>query len=52
MENTTSEMHLIGELPILGFKMSDFNIEPPTAMFETFRTGDEVTIKYDILLHK
>lgn len=31
-------------------KMSDFGVEPPTAMFGSIRTGDEVSIKYDILI--
>ena len=29
-------------------KMTDFNIEPPTAMFGTIKTGDEITIKYTV----
>lgn len=33
-------------------KMTDFGIEPPTAMFGTLQTGDEVTIKYEIQLNK
>ncbi|UKM66085.1 YceI family protein [Flavobacteriaceae bacterium GSB9] len=28
------------------FKMTAFNIEPPTALFGTITTGDEVTIKF------
>lgn len=31
-------------------KMSDFNISPPTAMFGTIKTGDEIEIKYDVIL--
>ncbi|MEH0155092.1 YceI family protein [Limibacter armeniacum] len=30
------------------FKMSEFGIEPPTAMFGTVKTGDEVTIEYSV----
>jgi polyisoprenoid-binding protein YceI len=30
------------------FKMSDFNIDPPTAMFGTIKSGDEVTIDFNI----
>ncbi|MCB4797960.1 YceI family protein [Neotamlana laminarinivorans] len=29
------------------FKMSEFNIEPPTALFGTVTTGDEITIKFN-----
>jgi polyisoprenoid-binding protein YceI len=28
------------------FKMTDFGVEPPTAVFGTIKTGDEITIKY------
>lgn len=31
-------------------KMTDFGIEPPTAMFGTLTTGDEVTVIYDLKL--
>jgi hypothetical protein len=30
-------------------KMSDFNIEPPVMMLGTLRTGDEITITYNIV---
>lgn len=30
------------------FKMTDFNISPPTAMFGTIKSGDEITIDFDI----
>jgi polyisoprenoid-binding protein YceI len=30
------------------FKMTDFNIDPPTAMFGTIKSGDEITIDFDI----
>ena len=42
-------MHLSGEAPM---KMTDFDIAPPTAIFGTLKTGDEVVIKYDIFLTK
>ena len=29
-------------------KMTEFDIEPPSVMFGTIRSGDEITIKYDI----
>lgn len=35
-----------------GFKLTDFNIEPPTAMFGTIKTGNEVAIHYNIQLSK
>jgi polyisoprenoid-binding protein YceI len=31
-------------------KMSEFNIDPPTAMFGTIKTGDEITIEYNLIL--
>ena len=27
--------------------MTDFNVEPPTAMFGTIKTGDEITINFE-----
>ena len=30
-------------------KMTDYDIDPPKAMFGTLKTGDEVTIKYDFV---
>lgn len=33
-------------------KMSEYGINPPRAMFGTIRTGDEVTIKFDLTLYK
>ncbi|WP_281615549.1 YceI family protein [Flammeovirga sp. SubArs3] len=30
------------------FKMSQYSVEPPTAMFGTITTGDEVSIIYDV----
>ena len=34
-----------GEVPL---KMSDFNIEQPTAMMGTIKTGDEIVVKFDL----
>ncbi|MBD0825200.1 YceI family protein [Aestuariibaculum marinum] len=31
------------------FKMTDFKVDPPTAMFGTITTGDEVTVKYSTI---
>lgn len=42
-----NEMHLEGSIPL---KMSDYKITPPTAMFGTLKTGDEVEIVYIIFL--
>jgi len=33
-------------------KMSDFNIDAPTAMFGTITTGDQITIKYNTIFTK
>jgi hypothetical protein len=33
-------------------KMSDFGIEPPTAMLGTLKTGDDIVITYNIILQK
>lgn len=30
------------------FKMSEYNIDPPTALMGTIKTGDEVTIKFNV----
>lgn len=38
-----------GRIPL---KMSDFGIEPPTAMMGTLKTGDVVQIIYELTLHK
>ena len=34
------------------FKMTDFNVEPPTALFGTIKTGDEITIKFNTFFLK
>jgi polyisoprenoid-binding protein YceI len=42
-----------GDLQITGskkIKMTDFNMEPPTAMMGTIKVGDEVIIGFDIVL--
>jgi polyisoprenoid-binding protein YceI len=31
-------------------KMTDFNVEPPSIMLGTIKTGDQVTVKFDLLL--
>ena len=49
VKNATSEMQLKGSVPV---KMTDFDITPPTAMFGTLKTGDDIVIHYDILITK
>lgn len=39
-------INVIGEKSI---KMTDYNIEPPTALFGTITTGDEITIKFNTI---
>ena len=34
------------------FKMTDFNIQPPTAIMGTIKTGDEVTIRLEMVFSK
>lgn len=34
------------------FKMTEFGIDPPTAVFGTIKTGDEITIAYTLQLSK
>ena len=51
--NATSKELTAGGLLIAGstkLKMSDFGVEPPTAMFGTLTTGDEVTVNYEIII--
>lgn len=33
-------------------KMTDFGVEPPTAVFGTIKTGDEITVDYTLQLKK
>lgn len=35
-----------GKIPI---KMKDYNVEPPTALFGTIKTGNEVTVEYKMV---
>ncbi|MFD2101495.1 hypothetical protein [Flagellimonas iocasae] len=39
------KISLSGGLPM---KLSDFNIEPPTAMFGQIKTGNDITINFDL----
>jgi polyisoprenoid-binding protein YceI len=33
------------------FKMSDFKMEPPTAMMGSIKVGDEVTVNFDVIIN-
>ena len=46
-ESGSQKISFTGSVSI---KMTDFNISPPTAMFGTLKTGDEITIKYEIVI--
>ncbi|MEQ8470353.1 MAG: YceI family protein [Marinoscillum sp.] len=46
-ESGSQKISFTGSVSI---KMTDFNISPPTAMFGTMKTGDEVTIEYKIIV--
>ena len=48
-EQADGQIRLKGSYPML---MSDFNIERPTAMYGSLRTGDEVTVHFDLLVAK
>ncbi|TDD98723.1 YceI family protein [Flavobacterium cellulosilyticum] len=41
----TGDYELKGSFPL---KMTDFGMKPPTAMLGTMKTGDAVTIKFDV----
>ncbi|RMH68117.1 MAG: YceI family protein [Bacteroidetes bacterium] len=40
-------IRLTGRLPL---RMTDFGVDPPTAMLGTLKTGDEVTVHFDVVL--
>ena len=44
---TNNQINLIGEK---SFKMTDFKIDPPKALFGTITTGDDITIKFNTVL--
>lgn len=46
---TAESLNVSGEYTL---KMSEYGIDPPRAMLGTIRTGDEVTISFDIALYK
>lgn len=46
---TAESLNVSGDYTL---KMTDYGIDPPRAMLGTIRTGDEVTITFDITLYK
>jgi polyisoprenoid-binding protein YceI len=51
--NITGTQLKNGNIEITGskdMKMTDFNIDPPTALLGTMRTRDEITIEFKIVL--
>lgn len=42
-------IRLTGEVPL---KMSDFGIDPPTAVLGTLRSDDDVTVRFDVTVHR
>lgn len=50
MEMTSWAEESITVIGKVALKMTDFNIEPPIALFGTVKTGDEITIKFNITL--
>ena len=42
----TGRFRFTGEVPLL---MSDFGIKPPTAMLGTLKTGDAITVAFDVV---
>ncbi|MFC0875735.1 YceI family protein [Saccharicrinis sp. FJH2] len=47
--NSNNQFEAKGSLKL---KMSDYNIDAPTAMFGTITTGDVITIEYDFIFTK
>jgi len=46
VDHNQDQFKVKGDIPL---KMSDFGIEPPTAMMGTMKTGDDIVIHYEIL---
>lgn len=49
MDVANDAFHFHGEKSL---KLSDFQIEPPTAMFGQIETGDDITVSVDVLFGK
>lgn len=39
----------VGQAPV---RMSDFGVDPPTALFGTLKTGDDVVVHFDVIVGK
>lgn len=53
--NVTAKMLPNGGIQFKGskkFKMSDFKVDPPSFMFGAMKTGDDVTISFDVTFSK
>ena len=51
MNMTVKAMVTQGKVQFTGsytLKMTDFSVKPPTAMFGTIKTGDEITVKFNV----
>ncbi|MCB0564557.1 MAG: YceI family protein [Phaeodactylibacter sp.] len=51
--SATSKVNSAGNITFSGskaIKMTDYGMEPPTALMGTIKTGDDVTIKYELTL--
>jgi polyisoprenoid-binding protein YceI len=44
-----SDVHFTGSY---SFKMTDFGIDPPTAVMGTIKTGDEIVVRFDLVYRK
>jgi len=49
LEVISNKIKLVGEKT---FKMTQFGIDPPKALFGTITTGDEISIKFNTILNK
>ncbi|MFY0607112.1 MAG: YceI family protein [Cyclobacteriaceae bacterium] len=49
VSQTTTQANIQGKVDL---KMSDYGIEPPTAMFGSLKTGNEVTIQFNLSIPK
>lgn len=49
INQTATELKVKGTVKI---RMSEFGIEPPTAMFGSIKTGDEIFITYELMFKK
>lgn len=47
VKNAEGQFQVTGEIPVT---MTEFGVIPPTAMLGAVKTGDDVTIKFDVLM--